>query len=53
MRAFEEGPIEGSGIDDGDFDWFKHCFYERMGWDPDTGEPTGECLQELELDRLL
>jgi aldehyde:ferredoxin oxidoreductase len=53
MQAFEEGPIEGSGIGDGDFDWFKHRFYERMGWNPDTGEPTGECLQELGIDRLL
>jgi aldehyde:ferredoxin oxidoreductase len=53
MQAFHEGPIEGSGIGDEDFDWFKRRFYERMGWDPDTGQPTGECLQELGLDQLL
>ncbi len=52
MQAFDEGPIEGSGIGDEDFDWFKRRFYARMGWDPDTGEPTGECLRDLELDRL-
>jgi aldehyde:ferredoxin oxidoreductase len=51
--AFDTGPIEGSGITDEDFDWFKHRFYERMGWDPETGAPTPECLRELELDSLL
>jgi aldehyde:ferredoxin oxidoreductase len=53
MQAFDEGPIEGSGIREEDFDWFKRRFYERMGWDLDTGKPTDECLQALELDRLL
>jgi aldehyde:ferredoxin oxidoreductase len=51
--AFDSGPIEGSGIADEDFDWFKHRFYERMGWDAETGVPTAECLRELELDGLL
>ena len=53
MEAFASGPIEGSGISDQDFEWFKHRFYERMKWDRETGAPTGECLRELELDRLL
>jgi len=53
MEAFDNGPIEGSGISDQDFEWFKHRFYERMKWDRETGAPTGECLRELELDRLL
>ncbi len=53
MQAFDSGPIEGSGIADEDLDWFKRRFYERMGWDPETGAPTSECLRELELDRLL
>jgi aldehyde:ferredoxin oxidoreductase len=53
MTAFSEGPIEGIGITDDDFDWFKHGFYELMGWDRATGEPTAECLSRLDLDRLL
>lgn len=53
MTAFESGPIEGSGIRQEDFDRFKRRFYERMGWDPDTGEPTAACLQRLELEPLL
>jgi aldehyde:ferredoxin oxidoreductase len=52
-QAFDRGPIEGSGISDQDFDWFKHHFYERMGWDPESGQPTDECLHNLGLDRLL
>jgi aldehyde:ferredoxin oxidoreductase len=53
MTAFDSGPIEGNGISDEDFAWFKRRFYERMGWDPETGEPSQECLRELKLDRLL
>jgi aldehyde:ferredoxin oxidoreductase len=53
MTAFEEGPIEGIGITDDDFEWFRHNFYELMGWDRETGEPTAECLSDLGLDRLL
>ncbi|MGD2206136.1 MAG: aldehyde ferredoxin oxidoreductase family protein [Anaerolineae bacterium] len=53
MTAFDSGPIEGSGITDEDFAWFKRRFYERMKWDPETGEPTDECLRTLGLDRLL
>jgi aldehyde:ferredoxin oxidoreductase len=53
MQALSEGPIEGIGISDTDFEWFKHRFYEMMSWDRETGEPTTECLRRLELDRLL
>ncbi len=41
MTAFDSGPIEGSGITEEDFAWFKRRFYELMDWDPETGEPTG------------
>ena len=51
--AHDSGPIEGSGITDEDFAWFKSRFYEQMAWDPETGVPTAECLRELELDGLL
>lgn len=53
MTAFDEGPIAGSGISDEDFARFKRRFYERMEWDPDTGEPTAQCLRTLELDKLI
>jgi aldehyde:ferredoxin oxidoreductase len=53
MTAFDEGPIEGSGISPQDFVWFRKRFYERMGWDPDSGVPGEECLGRLELDQLL
>ncbi|MCL7453548.1 MAG: aldehyde ferredoxin oxidoreductase family protein [Anaerolineae bacterium] len=53
MTPFEEGPIEGSGISDEDFAWFKKRFYERMGWDPQSGQPGEECLRRLALDQLL
>jgi aldehyde:ferredoxin oxidoreductase len=53
MTAFDSGPVAGSGIDDEDFASFKRRFYEAMKWDPETGAPTADCLQELELDRLL
>ena len=53
MTAFDSGPIEGSGITDEDFAWFKHHFYEQMGWDPESGQPTDACLRNLGLDQLL
>lgn len=53
MKAFDSGPIAGSGISEQDFDWFRRRFYERMQWDVDTGKPTDDCLRRLELDRLL
>jgi aldehyde:ferredoxin oxidoreductase len=53
MTAFDSGPIAGIGISDEDFAWFRSLYYERMGWDPETGEPTEERLQALGLDELL
>jgi aldehyde:ferredoxin oxidoreductase len=53
MQAFEDGPIAGVGIAEDDFAWFKRRFYELMGWDPTTGEPTAECLSRSKFDRLL
>jgi aldehyde:ferredoxin oxidoreductase len=53
VTAVESGPIEGSAIASEDLERFKSRFYEVMGWDPETGEPTEECLGELALDRLL
>ncbi len=53
MQPFASGPLEGIEITDEDFAWAKRRFYELMEWDPETGAPTGECLHELGLDRLL
>jgi aldehyde:ferredoxin oxidoreductase len=51
--AFEEGPLAGSEITDEDFNWAKREFYRLMGWDPETGAPTTECLASLSLTELL
>jgi aldehyde:ferredoxin oxidoreductase len=53
MTAFDSGPLEGNGISDEDFTWFKRRFYECMKWAPETGEPTDDCLRNLGLARLL
>jgi aldehyde:ferredoxin oxidoreductase len=53
MTPLDDGPIEGFGITDDDFEWFKGRFYEMMGWDRQTGEPTADCLSRLKLDGLL
>jgi aldehyde:ferredoxin oxidoreductase len=53
MTPFEEGPLAGNEISDENFRWARRRFYEAMGWDGDTGEPTEDCLRRLALDRLL
>ena len=53
MTAFDSGPIEGSGISDDDLNRFRQRFYEVMGWDARTGEPSEACLRQLELEPLL
>jgi len=53
MTAFEAGPLAGSGISDEDFAWFLRRFYERMGWDPETGEPARQRLEALGIAGLL
>jgi aldehyde:ferredoxin oxidoreductase len=53
MQAFKEGPLAGSEITQDTFDWAKRRFYELMLWDPDTGIPSSESLQRLQLFELL
>jgi len=53
MTPFEEGPIAGSEITEEELNWCIHRYYELMGWDPDSGEPTEACLEELGLQELL
>lgn len=50
MKAFKEGPLAGIEISDEAFAWAKRRYYELMNWDADTGVPTPECLQALELE---
>jgi aldehyde:ferredoxin oxidoreductase len=53
MRPFSDGPLEGIEVSEEAFEWAKRRFYELMQWDPQSGAPTDECLQALEIDRLL
>jgi len=53
MTAFEAGPLAGSGIRDEDLAWCLRRFYERMGWDPETGEPARQRLEALGIAGLL
>jgi aldehyde:ferredoxin oxidoreductase len=53
MRAFESGPLAGIEISDEDLAWSKSRYYEMMGWEPDSGAPTQECLLRLGLDSLV
>jgi aldehyde:ferredoxin oxidoreductase len=53
MKAFKSGPLAGIEITDEAFYWARNRFYERMKWDPETGVPSQECLDELQLTGLL
>ena len=53
MKAFSEGPIAGNEINEDAFYWAKRRYYEMMKWDPETGVPGEECLDELGLKELL
>jgi aldehyde:ferredoxin oxidoreductase len=53
MQAFKEGPLAGIEINEESFNWAKRRYYELMKWDPDTGEPSVDCLRELGLEALL
>jgi aldehyde:ferredoxin oxidoreductase len=53
MTAFTEGPLEGIEITQEAFDWAKRRYYELMGWDPHSGQPTAQCLRRLGLDEML
>ena len=53
MQAFENGPLANIEVAEDRFIWARRRFYELMGWNPESGTPTAECLRELGLDRLL
>jgi aldehyde:ferredoxin oxidoreductase len=46
-----DGPAEGKGIAL-HFDAMKRNYWEKMGWDPETGKPLPETLERLGLGEL-
>jgi aldehyde:ferredoxin oxidoreductase len=53
MKAFKSGPIADVEITEEAFNWARRRYYELMKWDPETAQPSEECLQALGLDKLL
>jgi len=48
-----DGPSQGRHVDPDDFDAMRTAYYEMMGWDPATGNPTPGKLRELGLEWVL
>ena len=51
-RLFEPlagGPTDGQSVDRSKFDAALEMYYEMAGWDAETGNPTRETLENLEL----
>ena len=44
---FEGGPLKGVAIPRDEMQQAIHMYYEMMGWDPETGVPREEKLEEL------
>jgi aldehyde:ferredoxin oxidoreductase len=53
MKAFQSGPLKDVEITGEAFAWARRRYYEMMKWDPETGQPSDECLHDLKLDGLL
>ncbi len=53
MQAFKSGPIADVDITQETFNWAKRRYYELMKWDPDSGVPSEECMEALELRGLV
>jgi aldehyde:ferredoxin oxidoreductase len=53
MKAFEEGPLAGVEIKPEAFEWALERYYELMGWDKKTGQPSPERVATLGLTELL
>ena len=43
------GPFDGSLIDQGKFEKMLEDYYTKRGWNTDTGIPTRETLEKLDL----
>jgi aldehyde:ferredoxin oxidoreductase len=46
------GPSDGLVVTVEEFERAKDWYYEMAGWDVETGNPTRQKLEELELDWL-
>jgi aldehyde:ferredoxin oxidoreductase len=53
LKAFKEGPIAGEALSPELFEKTLRRYYQKMGWDLETGYPTPERLENLELAALL
>ncbi|MBW2030121.1 MAG: hypothetical protein JRH06_14320 [Deltaproteobacteria bacterium] len=49
-RPPESGPLEGKKVD---FEALRRSFSNAMGWDTETGMPTPECLEALDLQECV
>jgi aldehyde:ferredoxin oxidoreductase len=52
-RLFEPlrgGPSDGQVVDRGEFEAALEMYYQQAGWDPITGNPPRETLENLDLD---
>lgn len=47
-----DGPAEGKSIME-KWDHMQKCYYETMGWDPDTGRPLPQTLKAFGLDKVV
>ena len=52
MRAFKSGPLQGVEISGESFNWARRRYYELLGWDGESGVPTGSFLASLQLPEL-
>ena len=43
------GPTDGQSVDRSEFDAALEMYYEMAGWDAETGNPTRDTLENLEL----
>lgn len=49
MQAFASGPLAGIEITPKALAWARRRYYELMGWHPETGVPSAECLRDLQI----
>jgi aldehyde:ferredoxin oxidoreductase len=52
FEPLEGGPSDGKAVDRQQFEAALEMYYEQAGWDPVTGNPTAETLDELGLGWL-
>ena len=49
FQPHTSGPLSKTALDKVELDKAKRTYYRMMGWDPDTGIPTREKLEELDI----